>query len=149
MKRIRFIVPSKPKGKERPRLTKNGGIYTPKITKKYEELVGIMYRSAGGREIDAKVPVRVHISAIYQMPKNSNKAMRDLMHEAKLLPVGKPDIDNVVKIVLDGLNKVAWHDDAQVVSVLAEKEYGDEQCVIVTVEALQTGIEAFREKHYG
>lgn len=144
MRKIRFIIPGKPKGKERPRLTKYGGIYTPKQTQKYQELVGIMYRSAGGREIDAKVPVRVHITAIYQIPSSTNKAMRELMHEAKLLPVGKPDIDNVVKIVLDGLNKVAWHDDAQVVSVLAEKEYGDEQCVIVTIEELPTAIEQYR-----
>lgn len=32
-------------------------------------------------------------------------------------PVGKPDADNVAKLVLDGLNGVAWVDDAQVVDL--------------------------------
>lgn len=144
MRKIRFIIPGKPKGKARPRFTKNGGAYTPDDTIKYEKFVGIMYRSAGGREIEAKTPVSVHITAIYPIPQSANKAVKALMHEAKILPVGKPDIDNVTKIVLDGLNGIAWHDDAQVVSVLAEKEYGEDACVIVTIETLPTGIEQYR-----
>ena len=148
MRQIEFIVPGKPIGKERPRMNKRGGVYTPQHTRDYQNLVSIMYRSAGGREIEAKIPVRVHIKAVYMIPKSTNKAMRELMHEAKILPVGKPDIDNVVKIILDGLNRTAWHDDAQVVSVTAEKAYGDEQCVIVTVEELPTGIKAYKERCY-
>ena len=33
----------------------------------------------------------------------------------------KPDLDNVCKLVLDALNGVAWADDAQVVSIYANK----------------------------
>lgn len=33
----------------------------------------------------------------------------------------KPDLDNVCKLVLDALNGVAWADDAQVVSIFANK----------------------------
>ncbi len=149
MKRIRFIISGKPKGKARPRFNKKGAAYTPDDTVKYQNLVGIMFRSVGGKEIEQKIPVRVHITAIYQIPKDTSKAMRELMQEAKLFPVVKPDIDNVTKIILDGLNGIAWHDDSQVVSVLAEKEYGDEPCVIVTVEALPCAIEVYRRNHNG
>jgi len=36
----------------------------------------------------------------------------------------KPDLDNVVKLVGDALNGVAYLDDAQIVEVKAEKGYG-------------------------
>ena len=42
-----------------------------------------------------------------------------------MLPSRKPDIDNVMKIVLDALNGVAYKDDSRVVRVEAQKIYGD------------------------
>jgi crossover junction endodeoxyribonuclease RusA len=33
------------------------------------------------------------------------------------------DVDNLAKAFLDGLNKIAWHDDRQVTSLLVEKFY--------------------------
>jgi Holliday junction resolvase RusA-like endonuclease len=32
-----------------------------------------------------------------------------------------PDIDNLIKAILDGLNGIAWQDDKQVVRVIAER----------------------------
>jgi crossover junction endodeoxyribonuclease RusA len=32
-----------------------------------------------------------------------------------------PDIDNLIKSILDGLNGIAWQDDKQVVKVVAER----------------------------
>lgn len=140
---INFTVPGKPHGKDRPRFTKHGGAYSTDTTVKYELLVGTMYRSAGGREIEKGIPIQVHISAVYPIPKKSKLQMQ-MMRDNQIRPTGKPDIDNVVKIILDGLNRCAWHDDSQVVDVSAEKLYGDTPCVNVTVEMLPTGIEMYR-----
>ena len=40
-------------------------------------------------------------------------------------PTKKPDIDNIIKIVLDSLNGVAFADDIQIVSVKASKDFAD------------------------
>jgi Holliday junction resolvase RusA-like endonuclease len=37
----------------------------------------------------------------------------------------RPDIDNVIKIILDGMNEAAYLDDQQVHMISAEKRYGD------------------------
>lgn len=39
------------------------------------------------------------------------------MLSGELLPTKKPDIDNIVKAVLDALNEVAYRDDTQVVEL--------------------------------
>lgn len=37
----------------------------------------------------------------------------------------RPDLDNLVKMVADGLNEVCWQDDQQIVDLRAVKLYGD------------------------
>ena len=49
-------------------------------------------------------------------------------------PTKKPDIDNIVKIVLDSLNGVAYIDDSQVVALLVEKHYAEKPCVEIILE---------------
>ncbi len=77
--------------------------------------------------------VRVNIKAYYKIPKATTKEKRGLIERGLLKPAVKPDIDNVIKAILDGLNGVAYHDDNQVVYVDGEKFYADEPCVIVEV----------------
>ena len=58
-------------------------------------------------------------------------------------PMKKPDLDNVAKIVLDALNKVAWVDDTQVVSLKVRRMWSNEEYVCVTIF---TEDEVWREK---
>ncbi|WP_436970199.1 RusA family crossover junction endodeoxyribonuclease [Macrococcus equipercicus] len=46
----------------------------------------------------------------------------------------KPDIDNLVKTVLDAANKHIWIDDGQIVSMVTEKRYVREPKILMTVE---------------
>ena len=46
----------------------------------------------------------------------------------------KPDIDNMIKLVLDALNGVFFVDDAQVMRISASKQYADEARTEVTIE---------------
>ena len=43
----------------------------------------------------------------------------------------KPDCDNIAKIILDSLNKIAYHDDSQVVDLHVNKRYAEMPYVYV------------------
>ena len=56
------------------------------------------------------------------------------MLENRISPTKKPDIDNVVKIVLDALNKIAFKDDNQITKLYVEKIYGLEEKIVIRIE---------------
>lgn len=56
-----------------------------------------------------------------------------------ILPLKKPDMDNIVKVVADALNGVAYNDDTQIVLVSAKKAYSAIEGLDVTVEEYSSG----------
>lgn len=128
---LTFEVPGEPRGKGRPRFA-NGHAYTDSETKAYEEKVVACYRkSCGGFLYDEEAFIRIKVTAYYRIPKSATKASAAGMESGQILPGKKPDIDNVLKIVLDALNGVAYKDDSRVVSVEAEKKYDREPRVVI------------------
>ena len=137
MKEIEFVVYGRPKGKGRPRFTLDGHAYTPQTTKAYEKEIRQAFREAGGTSFGT-VPVAVEVVAYYPIPKSARKSDKEAMEAGLRVPMVKPDIDNVLKAILDGIqgNDGAFHDDVQVVSIRAEKRYdriGTEGAVVVRV----------------
>lgn len=62
-------------------------------------------------------PVVLEINAYFEIPKSYTKKKRALCEQGDILPTCKPDIDNVVKAVADGLNGVAYKDDSGIVEI--------------------------------
>lgn len=121
---IEFTVPGLPKGKGRHRLGKAGNTYTPTDTVIYENLVRTMYyNECGNKKLEG--PLGAIVGIFYSIPKSESKKRRGLMLENKIQVTKKPDIDNVLKSVFDSLNKIAYDDDSQIVSVEAAKYYSD------------------------
>lgn len=57
----------------------------------------------------------------------------------KLLAIGqykrtKPDIDNLIKTVLDAANEKVWNDDNQIVEIRSIKQYAETPKIIMEVE---------------
>lgn len=131
---VRFEIPGKPVPKQRPRIVK-GHAYTPRETLDFEKRVGWRYKAAGGT-VHAG-PVAITIAVWYEIPKSWSKAKKD---ETIGEPhTSKPDLDNIVKSILDGLNGTAWKDDAQVSIIRAGKRWWDRSPkTIVTVEEAKT-----------
>lgn len=119
-----FIVDGKPQGKQRPRFSRiNKTVYTPNKTAKYEKQIAKAYTDAGGKCIPADCYVSVSVSAFFPIPKSYSKKKREDCLERILRPDKKPDMDNILKVVLDALNEVAYEDDKQVVELIGRKYY--------------------------
>lgn len=119
-----FVVPGRPQGKGRPRFSWRGHAYTPDSTRRYEACIRETARAAAkkaGWKI-ADSGVRVHVDALFPVPKSWPREKKAAAERDELTP-GKPDIDNIVKIVLDGLNGVAYADDKAVKTISASKKY--------------------------
>ncbi len=135
-----FIIYGEPKGKGRPRFsTVNGYVKTrtPEDTVSYENLVKLMYQKDCREPMyEPHVPVVMHIDAQYSIPKSTSKKKSLQMLKGVIRPTKKPDIDNLCKIIMDSLNKVAYHDDSQIVEVKVTKHYSALPKVVVQMYSL-------------
>lgn len=123
---MRVIIKGEPVGKGRPRFTKSGRAYTPSKTSQYESYVKQCYKIQNGNVRYAEdVPLSIQIVAFMKIPKSVSKKKRQLMLDGLIQPTKKPDIDNVVKIILDALNGVAYYDDKQIVQIKVAKTYSE------------------------
>lgn len=75
----------------------------------------------------------MYVSAYYPVPESHIKKQKERELRNFVLPTKKPDIDNILKIIMDGLNGVAYHDDKQVVEVTIRKRYSSEPRVEVVL----------------
>ena len=130
---IAFIVPGTPVGKGRPRMTRSGHVYTPEATASYERMIATICRSAFGPREPLSGPVRVEICIDKKIPASKTKRIKEQMRERKTRPTTKPDLDNVIKTVLDGCNGIAYLDDKQVVELNCTAYYAEEPRIYVKI----------------
>ncbi|MDR1627701.1 MAG: RusA family crossover junction endodeoxyribonuclease [Oscillospiraceae bacterium] len=135
--KISFTILGIPQGKERPRFTRFGKAYTPPKTKFYEETVRANYKRLIRHKFSENAPLISEITAFYKIPKSASKKLQKKMLNGEIKPTVKPDGDNVIKIILDALNGVAFYDDAQVCKILFEKKHGEMPKVCVKIEDLE------------
>jgi Holliday junction resolvase RusA-like endonuclease len=77
-------------------------------------------------------PVQAIIRVSYPYPSSwSNRKKADTKWK-----VSRPDCDNLAKIILDALNGIVWVDDAQVVELNVQKQYGLNAETLVTIQEL-------------
>lgn len=120
-----IVVEGKIKGKQRPRFnSRTGSAYTPKETISYENWVRFCYREQDGRHLTGAI--RANITAYYKIPKSYPKKRVQAIREGQEYPEKKPDVDNITKIILDSLNKIAFDDDSQVIELTVLKRYTEE-----------------------
>ena len=128
---VKFTIPGDPKAKSRPRYSsKSGRMYTDNKTYKYEKLVKESYGDNPSFKDDF---ISIKITFKISIPKSYSKKKRSEALAGNLRPT-KADIDNYIKSVLDGLNKVAFLDDRYIYSITAEKIFAEESEVIVEIK---------------
>lgn len=134
---MKFIVLGKPKSKGRPRFSRRGKYiktYTPSSTTEYEKLVKLSAIEQCKGQLDKEYTglVKMSVKAYFKPNKSISKKQYNLLIGQAHLK--RPDLDNLIKIICDGLNGVAYKDDNQVAIISAEKVYSDEERVEVIIE---------------
>lgn len=131
---ITFTIPGKPFGKQRPRAGL-GRVYTPAATVSFEQTVREL--AALQIRVPLEGPVRLTLEAVFVPAQSWSKKRRAAA--LGTLHTQKPDLDNIEKAILDGLNRIAFADDAQVADVRKSKRWGERAETIVTIEDLSGG----------
>ena len=101
---IKLVIPGRPVPKARPRLSRAGRktlVYTPRETSKYEKMVGYIALDAfKGKPLLGEIELNIK-----------------LYFKDKRLP----DVDNVLKSLMDGLQGNAFENDRQVKKISIER----------------------------
>ena len=136
MDKVKFTVLGEPKGKGRPRFsTQTGRAFTPKQTVNYETLVHTEYMvQCKGFRFPDDAMLDMRILAYYSIPKSGSKKEKAKKLENIIRPTKKPDMDNVVKMVADALNQVAYKDDTQIVDCQVRKFYSEQPRIEVIIQ---------------
>lgn len=139
--KVSFTVLGEPQGKGRPRFSKVGNYvrtYTPDKTVAYENLVKLEYESqCRGKRFADDERLDMRIFAYYGVPSSASKKKKEMMMDGVIRPAKKPDMDNVVKVIADSLNNVAYKDDTQIVDAMVRKFYSDTPRVKVTIQSVR------------
>ena len=118
----RFVVPGQPVPAARARATVRGGfakMYMPTENRKHETLVraALARDLKGMTPIPPGVPVKMEVVFWFARPKShfgTGKNAAKLKPSAPVFHTSKPDVDNLMKLLKDGMAKIAWDDDRQV-----------------------------------
>lgn len=125
MTRLSFTIPGDARGKGRPRAARIGGhtrLYTDAKTLGYENLVRYLAAEAmkGAAPLDGPLRLVVTVSVVPPRSASFKKQQAMIMG---MWPAKKPDLSNILKAIEDGMNGVVFHDDAQIVQIVARKAY--------------------------
>lgn len=137
--KVTFTIPGEPKGKGRPRFARAGSYvktYTPDETASYENLVRIEYERQCRNRFPDDAMLDMRIIAYYSIPKSAGKKKRLKMLDNLIRPTKKPDMDNIVKVIADSLNHIAYKDDTQIVDAQVRKFYSEKPRVVVMIREI-------------
>ena len=134
--RAEFVVSGKPVGKGRPRMNrKTGRVYTPDKTLQAENAVKRAYYSQC-RDVFFESYVRMELKLYYAIAKSNTKKIKEQKLLGELRPDIKPDIDNVIKLIADSLNGLAYKDDTQIIELEAKKYYSDNPRMEIVIQSI-------------
>lgn len=116
---IQTTIYMEPVAKGRARVTVRGGhaiAYTPQKTVVAEQFIRYHVMDLK-QSYNAGVPLRLEATFYRRRPKHLAKKVT--------MPVQRPDWDNYAKLLMDALEKYAYHDDAQITTALIRKRFGE------------------------
>ena len=126
-----FVEPTA-KGRARSRIAgKHVITYTPAKTRNAENMIAAMIRQEVMKRgsFDVGMPLKLSATFYIEKPKSTGKKV--------LMPVKRPDLDNYGKLLLDALNKYAWHDDSQIIDLHLRKRFGSPPRIEIMIREVE------------
>jgi Holliday junction resolvase RusA-like endonuclease len=127
-----------PVGKGRPRFMRaTGHAYTPEKTRNFETNLLLRAQDVMAGQPPIEGPVAVIVYAYFPIPQSWSQKKRAGALLGVRRPTGRPDLDNIIKM-LDAFNGIVWRDDAQIVEGSVSKHYSDRPRLCVEVKPVQS-----------
>ncbi len=130
--KVDMAVPIQIVGKARPRVLRNGRVYTPKKTVVVEKSIATVAKAEMQGHEPYDGPLACDASFIFVPPKSWSKKKREEAIKFHDPVERKPDIDNALKTALDALNGIVYPDDKKVTDVRMSKYYGSKDKVLLS-----------------
>lgn len=124
---INIFYQVRPKPAPRPRVTKNV-TYNDKDYTSWKNGLKLLAKTKVKKPLESDIFLKIDF--FYSIPKSWTKKKKE---SAKWHNI-KPDIDNLIKSVMDSFNGVIYKDDGQVVCIQARKQYANFEGVKIEIE---------------
>lgn len=129
MRRVEFVVHGNPVPQGRPQFARIGNrvtAYDPQRSRNYKQLVRFwatqyLKKINGWRPFETAVCVELIF--YLPIPASWSKERRIKAAEGVTRPIGRPDVDNLVKSVTDAVLGILWVDDSIITDLTAKKRY--------------------------
>lgn len=138
-RRVSFVVPGPPVPWKRPeRDQRSGRTFTNAKAEAGKREIVRAARQAWGEAPPATGPVALWVEFVFAIPTSWPKALRAAALEARVPHISDPDLDQLIKLVMDGLVDIAYWDDNQVCRFPREpaKRFGGPERTEITIELL-------------
>lgn len=139
--RVTLTIPGVPIAKGRPRFrnrrTKSGAefvqAYSPEKTRSYDAVVRTLADQAMAGRPPLAGPLQVNFVAFLPVPRSWSQKRSQSALAGRVLPTYRPDLDNMIKNVLDGSNGILFADDALITDMVVSKRYSDRPRAVLEV----------------
>lgn len=135
-----FELPGEPRAWERAGAAIRWGkgrpfvhFYTPAAMSAYQQQIGWAAKAAMRGRHPTSQPVALLIHAFMPIPDSWHWKKKLAARSGMILPIGRPDFDNLGKIAADAINGIVWGDDATVVDGRVIKRYSDRPALRIEV----------------
>ena len=109
--------------------------FMDKMTRSEEGAIRMFASLAMSGKPPLEEAVELNLVAFVPIPASWSKKKQQEAEAGMIYPTGRPDLDNIKKLVCDAMNSVVFKDDSQIVSAYSAKRYSRNPRITVRVRS--------------
>lgn len=78
-------------------------------------------------------PIEMHLTFYLPIPKSESGRRKMQMKNQIILPVKKPDFDNLAYLVTNAMKQIIYRDDSQITDCIIRKRYSDRPRTVIKI----------------